>query len=190
VPAGRRRGRECAVQIVYLAEGSGVSPIDAADEYFSSDLCRKEAQTSIVSSFADLARLAESVGRKVPHRRRYSLGGSRPSAAAEEYARRLAGIVDRLGPALDEAISVHLQDWKMERLGGVERALLRVSGAEILSCLDVPGVVIIDEAVEIAKNYCGEESHGLINGVLDALLRKTVESGARPSPKGVSSGEG
>jgi len=162
-----------------------MSPLEAADEFFSSDLCRKEAQTAIVRSFEDLGRLAESIGRKPPRRRRYSLGGARPSAAAEEYARRLVGLVDRLKPALDEAIGGSLKDWSLERLGGVERALLRVSAAELFGCADVPGVVIIDEAVEIAKNYCGEESHGLVNGVLDALLKEAVASGKRQSPKGV-----
>lgn len=174
---------------MYLAEAAGMSPREAAEEYFSSDLCRKEPETAILRSFADLEQLAESVGRSAPRPRRYSLGGSRPSPAAEGYARRLVEIVERLGPALDEAIRRHLTGWSLGRLGAVERALLRVSAAEMLGCLDVPGAVVIDEAVEIAKRYCAEESYSFVNGVLDALLQESLASGARTSPGEAAPGQ-
>ncbi|PAF47494.1 N utilization substance protein B [Helicobacter sp. 12S02634-8] len=79
------------------------------------------------------------------------------------------GVLDHL-KALDDALKEHLKDWDFERLGGMERAILRLGAYEILyTATDAP--VIINEAVELGKAYGGDNAPKFINGVLDALSK-------------------
>ncbi len=71
---------------------------------------------------------------------------------------------------IDKAISKHLVDWEFERLGSLERAILRLGTYEILfSSLD--SAVIINEAIEVTKAFATEQSPKFINGVLDSLSK-------------------
>ena len=72
---------------------------------------------------------------------------------------------------IDEAIARHLKGWSLERLQLVDRAILRVATYELLYRREVPATVVIDEAVEIAKEYGGEESYRFVNGVLDGIRK-------------------
>lgn len=72
---------------------------------------------------------------------------------------------------LDAVIGTYLVDWSVERLGAVERAILRVAMWELFERDDVPAPVTIDEAVELAKRYATPEAAKLINGVLASWLR-------------------
>ncbi|MCB0879135.1 MAG: transcription antitermination factor NusB [Thermoleophilia bacterium] len=80
------------------------------------------------------------------------------------------GVLARLDE-LDAVIDTYLVDWTVDRLGAVERAVLRVAMWELFERQDVPGPVAIDEAVELAKRYATPEAAKLINGVLAAWLR-------------------
>lgn len=72
---------------------------------------------------------------------------------------------------IDEAIRTHLNvKWTLKRLGGVERAVLRLGALEILYLTDVPRAVAIDEALELTKEYGEETSSALVNGVLDKIF--------------------
>jgi len=73
---------------------------------------------------------------------------------------------------IDQLISSHLKNWKMERLNPIDRAILRVSIAELKYIRDIPSTVTIDEAVELAKSYGSEESYRFINGVMDAIAKE------------------
>ncbi|CBG39426.1 transcription antitermination factor NusB [Helicobacter mustelae] len=71
---------------------------------------------------------------------------------------------------LDEQITRHLKDWEFKKLGGMERAILRLGAYEILCCqIDKP--IVINEAIELAKSYGEEMAPKLINGVLDSLKK-------------------
>ena len=70
---------------------------------------------------------------------------------------------------LDEAIAAHSKGWKVERLGKTELAILRVAVYEILKDDDIPKSVAINEAVELAKIYSGDEAPRFINGILAKL---------------------
>lgn len=68
-----------------------------------------------------------------------------------------------------EKINVHLKDdWKFDRLGCVEKAILLMAAAE-LEFETATKAIVIDEAVTLAKKFCDEETYKLINGVLDQL---------------------
>lgn len=79
------------------------------------------------------------------------------------------GVLER-ADEVDAAISANLQEWSLERLGAVERSVLRIAMWELLSD-EVPAPVAIDEAVELAKRYATPEAAKLVNGVLAGWLR-------------------
>lgn len=72
---------------------------------------------------------------------------------------------------IDQSIQDHLQNWDLSRLSPVERNMLRVAVVELREG-ETPPRVVIDEAVEIGKEYGGAESPKFINGVLDKLLKE------------------
>lgn len=86
----------------------------------------------------------------------------------DEFMSILYQIEERL-EIYETVINHHLkQSWRFERLGLLEQAILLLSCAE-LEFADVDKVVIVNEAVELAKEFCDSDSYKLINGVLDAL---------------------
>ncbi|MBC7461273.1 MAG: transcription antitermination factor NusB [Thermoleophilia bacterium] len=72
--------------------------------------------------------------------------------------------------AVDAEITERLDGWTLDRLGTVERAVMRIGMYE-LQHGEVPGPVVIDEAVELAKRYASPDAAKLVNGVLAARLR-------------------
>ncbi len=72
---------------------------------------------------------------------------------------------------IDQSIQNHLQNWDLSRLSPVERNMLRVAVVELREG-ETPPRVVLDEAVEIGKEYGGAESPKFINGVLDKLLKE------------------
>lgn len=91
--------------------------------------------------------------------------------AIPQYTEQVVrGVTDRR-EQLDAVIDTYLEDWTVDRLGAVERAVLRVAMWELFERDDVPGPVAIDEAVELAKRYATPEAAKLINGVLASWLR-------------------
>ena len=70
---------------------------------------------------------------------------------------------------IDALIDGHLVDWAPERVGLIERAILRLAVHEMRSEPDLPVEIIINEAVKLCKRYCDAESFKFINGVLDAV---------------------
>jgi len=69
---------------------------------------------------------------------------------------------------LKESLSRHLKDWDFDRLNYVEQAILLVATCE-LRLEEVEKAVVINEAVELSKKYCDDNSYRFINGVLDQL---------------------
>ena len=78
---------------------------------------------------------------------------------------KLGDILDRI-EELDRNISDICQGWRLNRLGKAELTLLRLSVYEIQEDEDIPTGVAINEAVRIAKIYCGEDAAKFVNGVL------------------------
>ena len=72
---------------------------------------------------------------------------------------------------IDELIDTHASNWSLDRLPDVDRAILRMATFELLWADDVPDVVVIDEAIELAKALSTDDSPAFVNGVLGALSR-------------------
>lgn len=89
--------------------------------------------------------------------------------AAREYAEILIDGVCEYRVELDAAIDGALRGWTPERVGRIERNILRIALFEIWLQTDVPARVAINEAIELAKAYGTDESPGFVNAVLDRL---------------------
>ena len=76
---------------------------------------------------------------------------------------------------IDELIVRHLVNWRLERMPGVDRNVLRLAAAEMLGFKGTPFPIIINEALEIARRYSAPESVGFLNGVLDAMAKELVK---------------
>lgn len=81
----------------------------------------------------------------------------------------LKGITSSLSE-IDAEITKAASHWRLPRIAATDRNLLRIAVYEIIYCDKVPAQVAINEVVEIAKKFAGEESPKFINGVLDAVL--------------------
>lgn len=72
---------------------------------------------------------------------------------------------------VDEQISKHLKEWDIQRIGGIERAILRLGVYELcFTPTDAP--IVINEAIELAKLYGSDNAPRFINGVLDAIVKE------------------
>ncbi len=87
------------------------------------------------------------------------------------FASRIVRTIIAEGKAIDDALRDVTTNWRLERLGAVERAVLRIAAAELLRG-DPPPRVTIQEAVRLAERYGSAQSARFVNGVLDALARK------------------
>jgi N utilization substance protein B len=99
--------------------------------------------------------------------------GSLYEGEVDPYARGLAeGVIER-ADALDRRISDASTSWPAERLGALERNVLRVALLE-LERGEVPVEVVLDEAVRLAKRYASDDAGRLVNGILGRIVREAA----------------
>ena len=95
---------------------------------------------------------------------------SKPST--REFATRIfRGTVENLSK-IDEMIVQQADNWRLSRMAVVDRNIIRMSIYEFLNETDTPKLVIIDEAIEIAKKFGTQKSSQFINGILDGILKR------------------
>ena len=95
--------------------------------------------------------------------------GRAPTAsdrAADLAAKAIAGL-----PDFDQRVAAAAEHWRLERVGVVERNILRLALAELAEGA-TPSRVVIDEAVKLAHWFAGAKAPGFVNGVLDAVARE------------------
>jgi N utilization substance protein B len=94
------------------------------------------------------------------------------AVAPEEraFAGPLVRTLIKDGDAIDAALRDVTTNWRLERLGAIERSVLRLAAAELRRG-DTPPRVVIQEAVTLAERYGSAQSARFVNGVLDALAR-------------------
>jgi N utilization substance protein B len=104
-------------------------------------------------------------------------------AESRPLTREIAEGVDYFREELDDEIEAHAKGWAVDRLAPLDLNVMRVALYEI-EYTDVPAEVAIDEAVEIAKEYCGADAPGFINGILGAIVRERAvgSDGGRHQP--------
>jgi transcription antitermination protein NusB len=94
---------------------------------------------------------------------------------ARSLTRELAEGVDTHREELDDVIADHAKGWTVDRIAPLDLNVLRTALYEI-EFTETPAEVAIDEAVELAKEYCGAEAPGFINGILGAIVREREPS--------------
>lgn len=166
----RRRAREMAVQMLYQLE-MGKSRLDQVFATFDVDDYLAEGE------LADETKPIET---------------ERQALDSFEYARRLVEGTLREAAAIDDLIRAHAENWRLERMPAIDRNILRLALYEMLHETSVPKVVIVDEAIELAKKYGSENSGRFVNGLLDGVLKsrtpgsrrdKNADGGAKGRPK-------
>ena len=93
-------------------------------------------------------------------------------ADARPFTGALAHAVDDHRDELDAVIERHAEGWTLDRIAPLDRNIMRIALFEIEHRDDIPTEVAIDEAVELAKEYCGADAPGFVNGVLGAAARE------------------
>lgn len=91
----------------------------------------------------------------------------KPGPALRQFAEELIRGVEPLKVELDQLIQKYAEHWNVARMGAVDRNVMRVALFEMLHRTDIPPVVSINEAVELAKELSGDESGKFVNGILD-----------------------
>jgi transcription antitermination protein NusB len=94
------------------------------------------------------------------------------SAEHREFANDLVrGTVQRV-EEIDRLLGTRAQNWRVERMAVLDRAVLRLATYELLAEAETPAKVIINEALELARAFSGEEAVAFVNGVLDGVRKE------------------
>ena len=142
----RSNAREIAIQMVFSLGFGNIS----ADELLNSQLNEER--------FQELAA-------EMPIYAQY------PDEKQERYIRDLVQGVFAHGPELDDYISRYAVGWSFARSPRMAAAIMRTAMYEVLYMPDIPNAAAINEAVEISKNYEGQEVVSFVNGILGSFVR-------------------
>lgn len=160
VPAKRRQNRVAAMQFLYAWDATK-SHRDLTDELY--------AFFSVPQAFDRDSKGGEDAAQAEPSfADTDSLGNPREYYAfAEEL---VAGTLQNLA-RIDGVIGDATQNWELARMARCDLAILRLAVYELLYRTDIPPIVTINEAVDLAKIYSTEDSHRFVNGVLDRVKK-------------------
>lgn len=87
-------------------------------------------------------------------------------------AKLVAGVQEKM-EEIQSSITKHAPEWPWERMDSITRCILLMGVYELLFCKDVPPAVVMNEAIEVAKEYGTAESAKFVNGVLNALAHSS-----------------
>ncbi len=104
-----------------------------------------------------------------------TLATRRMSPRRLPYVRRVLELIDEHLTDIDEALQDALENWRLERVSTLDRAVLRLAATELMYVEDVPPKVSLQEAIQLAEAYGGPDSPRFVNGVLDALYKRGWE---------------
>jgi N utilization substance protein B len=88
------------------------------------------------------------------------------------FCLRLVDGVQSQRALIDERLAAAAENWRLPRMAGVDRNVLRIGAFELLLAGDVPSAAALDEAIELARRYGSADSPAFVNGVLDRLKRE------------------
>ncbi len=148
-PASRHKAREAALQMLYQSEVGRVATDEAVRTYWTG----RDAPPSPDDEHAD-----QTAEQAVDERGR-------------TFANALVtGTIGRQAEA-DRLIAAHSRNWRVERMAVIDRLVMRMAIYELLAEPQTPPKVVINEALELARTFSGEEPVPLINGVLDSVRK-------------------
>ena len=120
---------------------------------------------------------------------RYHLDDEHVAGEQAAFAVRLVRGTLENQDAIDEEIGASSTHWKLEQMAGVERAVLRLATYELLFCPDVPVKAAINESIELAKTFGGDEAGRFVNGVLGRIVLHVPRAEKAPSAEAGLSAE-
>ncbi|HEX3531378.1 MAG TPA: transcription antitermination factor NusB [Thermoanaerobaculia bacterium] len=171
--AGKRRtAREMAIQMLYQSDlgGSALPHIfntfDLA-EYVNSEMAAEGKRRSDAGGEDD-------AGERAAARARARKRAEDAFVYAQGLVRGVIENVDRV----DEMIRGQADHWRLERMPAVDRNVLRLAVYEMLYEKETPKLVVLDEAIELAKKFGSEQSGRFVNGLLDGLLKQHTFPGS------------
>jgi transcription antitermination protein NusB len=152
--AARHRSRQRALQILYQW-----------------DMTKRPVEEAI-RSFYDTLEADKIAAESLEHDPMEEKDGEEePTSDRDEFMEELARGASEMAPDIDQRITQKSAHWKLERMPVVDRNILRL-GIYEMSRQDTPAAVVIDEALELARQFSGDESVAFINGVLDAVHKE------------------
>lgn len=104
--------------------------------------------------------------------------GKQPTEEAFLFAQELVKGTIESREMIDELIRGQADNWRLERMPAVDRNVLRLAIFEMLHETGTPKLVIVDEAIELAKKFGSEQSGRFVNGLLDGLLKQHTFPGS------------
>jgi N utilization substance protein B len=174
--AGKRRtAREMAVQMLYQGDLGGSTLPQIFGSFDLSEYLAQEAAREKRSAKGAGAprRIADVEADRADYARRRQRVDE-----AFHYAQALVrGTFDHR-EEIDGLIRGQADNWRLERMPAVDRNILRLAVYEMLFETDVPKLVIVDEAIELAKKFGSEQSGRFVNGLLDGLLKQHAFPGS------------
>jgi transcription antitermination protein NusB len=117
------------------------------------------------------------LGKQTPDQvgKTFWLARDESDAEVRGFAEDLYRVATVRAEEIDDLITQHLVNWRLERMPAVDRNVLRLAVAEMVGFKGTPFPIIINEALEIARRYSAPESVSFLNGVLDALAKELVK---------------
>ena len=113
---------------------------------------------------------------------RSAKGKDAASSRTRAFAEQLVEGVTAHREEVDSRIKKYAANYDLHRIAVVDRSVLRLAIYEMLHCADVPPVVCINEAIEIAKKFGSEDSGGFVNGILDRVRAELNRPAREPGP--------
>jgi len=161
----RRAGREMALQMLYQREMGGLTTPQVLHHYNPVDLLDAVRDDPTGQPLVNLA--------LQPDQMREALA----------YSHRLVEGTSGHLEEIDELIREQAEHWRLERMSAVDRNVLRLAVYELLYETDVPKLVVLDEAIELAKRFGTTDSGRFVNGILDRVkndLSRPLREAAPP----------
>lgn len=170
----RRTAREMAVQMLYQSDLGG-SPLPQIFRTFDlSEYVTRERE--VADQERDKEK--EKTPRTPDEQRAEAVRLRRRVEEAFLFAQELVkGTLDNR-EKIDDMITAQADNWRLERMPAVDRNVLRLAIYEMLFETDTPKLVVVDEAIELAKKFGSEQSGRFVNGLLDGLLKQHTFPGS------------
>ncbi len=99
-----------------------------------------------------------------------------------DFIERLTRQISKRQDELDKTLQPIAPEWPIDQIARMDRLVLRIGAFELLHEADVPDKVVINEAIELAKSFGGENSSKFINGVLGTLLKNHQQAAEKKKP--------
>lgn len=179
-PVNRRSSREWAVQLLFLLDAN---PPENGLERTLADFWTQQlrlAEESEGSPFQKNPLTAEDMAMMT----REQLLEKFAPKFYRDFAEKLVRGVWEKRDVIDIRLEGYLKNWSISRMGGVDRNVLRLALYELFFCDETPPVVVVNEAVDIAKYFSTRESGKFVNGVLDRAIRdvtRPLREGRKPA---------